>query len=112
MNANHDYEEMADRAEAGLLKPKGAPVRGGDAAQAGRELLLRATETNDLENAVRLAVGRPPLGANQTPPSKTWRVKAPAELDAALRELAAERGVGLSEIVREATLDYLRAHAS
>ena len=75
-------------------------------------MLLKATGERDLDSAVQLAVGRPSLGAEPKSPTKAWKVKAPADLDAAVRQLAAERGIGLSEIVREATLDYVRAHAS
>ncbi|NLC97565.1 MAG: CopG family transcriptional regulator [Actinomycetales bacterium] len=111
MNAN-EYDELADRAEAGQLKPQGDPIRGEKAAHAGAAQLLKAMETSSLEDAVRLAVGRPPLGSAQKAPTKTWRVKAPADLDAAVRELAAARGIGVSEIVREATINYLRTNAS
>lgn len=106
-----EYDKLADRAERGdlALKP-GRALRGRDAADAGQRMLMEATGQATIEEAARVALGRPRLGAEG--PSPVWRVRVPASLDDQVRALAAERHVPVSQVVREAVaaqLGYLTA---
>ncbi len=103
------YDELADRAERGELKPVGQVKRGAAAAAAGQAMLLRATGATSLDEAVEVTMGRPRLGEGR-PTVQPWKVKPTAELDAAARRLAQEQGMTLSQLVRDATRDYLRAN--
>lgn len=104
------YDELADRAERGELRPTGQPLHGGGAAAAGQAMLLRATGTRSLDDAVEVTLGRPRLGESKKT-VQPWRVKPTADLDAAARRLAAEEGKTLSQLIRDATRDYLQVHS-
>lgn len=57
--------------------------------------------------------GRPSLAAGRPAgTSPLWQVRAPRELDAAMRARAADEGRTFSEVLRDAASQYLNAHAS
>lgn len=66
---------------------------------------MDATGHSDPAEITRVALGRPPLGADG--PSPVWKVRAPAQLDAQVRAAAAARHVPVSQVVREAVAAYL-----
>ena len=104
-----DYERWADLAEAGLLRSvPGSAVHGEEAAASGRKLIFDATGTDNYEDAVKVALGRPRLDPD-TPSEKApmWRVRATPALDKALRERAKQEGRTLSEVLRRAAAEYL-----
>ena len=54
------FERDADRAEAGQLAPvDGTALHGEDAARLGRDLLMTATGADTIDEAIRIALGRP-----------------------------------------------------
>ena len=109
--SEHDYDELADAAEQGRLRPvAGTRVSGADAAAAAAADLKAATGADDLDQAVTLALGRPPLGRERGP-SPMWRVRADPALYAAVQDLAEQRGETVSTIVRQAVQAYLKTSA-
>ncbi|MDR1186904.1 MAG: ribbon-helix-helix domain-containing protein [Bifidobacteriaceae bacterium] len=104
------YEELADRAERGLLTVKpGTVLRGRAAAQAGRRDLLAATGASTLQEATRIALGRPPVGG--LGPSPVVHARVPRALKESLTELAAREHRRESEVVREALATYIDARS-
>ncbi len=70
MSAYDDYEALAAAAKAGELAPvPDTALRGAEAAAAGRAALLAATGADTIEEAGRLAIGRPWIG--EEAPSST-----------------------------------------
>jgi hypothetical protein len=70
MTHNNDYDALAARAEAGELRSiPGTTVRSAAAVDAGRNALMLATGTDNIEDATRVALGRTLLGASPLPPS-------------------------------------------
>lgn len=108
-----DYTELAARAEAGALLPKKGTVRRGPAAAAAAQrALIDAAGTNDLESAVRVAKGRPRLDAT-APASHVWKVRPTPFLDEQVRLVAQERGISISQVVRDAVAQYVQTpHAT
>lgn len=103
----NEYDELADRAEQGLLAGKPETRRRGPAAaERGQDALLRATGASSVDEATQVALGRPRLGTRG--PSPVWRVRATEQLDEQVRALAAERHVPVSQVVREAVAAYVR----
>ncbi|HTL41963.1 MAG TPA: ribbon-helix-helix protein, CopG family [Pseudolysinimonas sp.] len=104
-------DALARRAERGELRPvPGTQRYGPEAAAAGRDALLLATGETTIEDATRVALGRPRLGEQRD--AATWRIRAPRALDETLTELAHQANTSRSEIVRIAVAEYARAHAS
>lgn len=109
MSAN--YEDLAARAERGELAVKTGTVRRGDEARAhAREALMEATGTATLDDAIRLAVGRPPVGAPRGA-SPVVRTRVPQAIKDRLTLIAAREHRTESAIVREAVAAYVRAAA-
>ena len=84
---NHEYETLADRAEAGELSIiPGTIRRGAEARAEATRLLMEATGAQRVEDVIPLAVGRPRAG-QESGPSPTVRTvgnhsKPPAEFTA------------------------------
>ncbi len=103
------YADLAERAERGELRPIGRPKRGAEAAAEGRRLIMEASGASSLEEAFRLALGRPPVAEAGRGPSPTWRLRTSPELDDAVRRVAQERGVPVALVIREAVAQYVAA---
>lgn len=104
-----DYDELARRAEAGELTVKPGTVRRGpEAAEAARAALLDATGTTSLEDATRVAVGRPSLGHEGRSP--VVRARVPQALKDRVQQLAATQHRKESQIVRDALAAYVQTH--
>ena len=102
MNTDTDWEAFAEKAEAGALAPvEGTELRGAAAAHDGRETLMAATGTDSIEEATRVALGRPPLDA-QGRDNVTWKVRAPAQLNDIAADLARREGKTVSALIRDA----------
>ena len=101
------YAELAERAERGELRPAGRVKRGPEAAAEGRRLIMEATGASSVEEAFRLALGRPPVAEAGRGPSPTWRLRTSPELDDAVRRVARERGVPVALVIREAVAQYV-----
>jgi hypothetical protein len=107
----NDYEDLAAQAETGTLRTiPGTTRTGTDAAAAGRAALLEATGTDTLEDATRVALGRPRVGEGRST-TVVWKVRASEQLDAMATDLAREQGMNLSVLVRDAVAEYVRTHA-
>jgi hypothetical protein len=62
-----DYDELAARAERGELTPiPGTARRGSTAQDASRADLMAATGADTLDQAVAIAIGRPPLASEDS----------------------------------------------
>jgi hypothetical protein len=106
-----DYDDLAARAEGGDLTPIPGTVRtAAEAAAAGRAALLAVTGADTIEEATRLALGRPRVGEARRP-SVVWKVRASPQLDKLATDLAKHQGMTLSVLVRDAVADYIRVHA-
>ncbi|MCH9738867.1 MAG: hypothetical protein K0U42_08980 [Actinomycetia bacterium] len=103
------YADLAERAERGELHPIGRPTRGAEAAAEGRSLIMEATGASSVEEAFRLALGRPPVAEAGRGPSPTWRLRTSPELDDAVRRVAQKRGVPVALVIREAVAQYVAA---
>lgn len=87
------------------MKP-GTVRRGTKAAEAARHALMDATGTATIEEAARVAVGRPPLGHQGRSP--VLRARVPQALKDQVQQLAASQHRKESEIVRDALIAYVR----
>lgn len=104
-----NYDELAAQAAAGQLAPKqGSVQRGSAAADSGRRLLMDATGAETVDEAVKIARGRRRLDA-PAPDEVTWRVRTTGALDREVRHLADVRGQTISQVVRDAVANYVRA---
>lgn len=83
--------------------------RGEGAAEAARDALINATETTTIEEATRVAVGRPSVGNEGRSP--VVRARVPQALKEKVEQLAASQHRKESEIVREALADYVSRDA-
>ena len=108
MTDTYDWDKLSDAAEAGELQPvAGSALHGEDAAASGRALLLAATGAATLEEATRVALGRPRLDDDRAE-SVMWRVRATGRLDSIVAELADREGISRSALIREAVAEYAR----
>lgn len=101
--------------DAPQARPSERTLRGQDARAAARAQLLAAAGDDPEQLALirRASTGRPPLEETDEPgPSPMWKVRAPRALDEALRARAEAEGRNLSEVLRSAAAEYLKAHAS
>ena len=106
MTVEYDWDALAEQAEAGTLVPvAGTALYGEAAAAAGREILMAATGTTTIEEATRVALGRPRLGA-PLEENVTWKVRAPSALDHMVEELAKREGKSRSALIRAAVAEY------
>lgn len=110
MSDDRRYAELASRAERGELRGiPGTQLHGEDATAAARGLIFTATATRTVDEAARVALGRPRLGEANRKETTTWRVRTPAPLDERAREAAAAQGMSLSEYIRRAVARQISA---
>lgn len=103
------YEELAQKAERGELRPTGKQLHGRAAAEASQKLIMEATETQTIEDATRVALGRPRLAEEEDrQPNVPWKLVAPAKLDAEVEEARKPRGLNRSQYIRRAVTNQLR----
>ncbi|UDM10708.1 ribbon-helix-helix protein, CopG family [Clavibacter michiganensis subsp. michiganensis] len=105
-----NYDDLAARDERGELAPiPGTDLHGSAAADAGRAMLMDATGTDTLDDAMAVALGRPRFDAEE-PAGPMWKVRATKALDEQVEALAKRQGHNnKSRIIREATAAYIRA---
>jgi hypothetical protein len=78
-----DYEELAGQAERGeLTRVKGSELHGEAAREDARNILMAFTGAATIEEAGRIARGRPRLEDEGSGESPVWKVHAPRNLDA------------------------------
>lgn len=108
----HDeYEVLADRAERGELVPVARTAKKGSArsrAEAVR-LLMDATGADEPEQAIKIATGRPKVGAGTSGPSPVVRARVPEALKAEVLALAVREHIKESDVVRQALAEYISA---
>lgn len=108
-------EALAKWAEsdAPTINPAAVIHRGTpDSRAAARDLLLAAADSPAETAQITNLGGRPSLAADgPVGASPLWQVRAPRDLDKALRDRAAAEGRTLSEVVRAAALQYLGTNA-
>lgn len=110
MSDTYDWSALADKAERSGLRPvEGTAVKGQEAAARGAAMLLAATSTESIEDATRVALGRPKIG--EVRDNRVWRVRTTVELDEAVIDLANREGRTRSEVIRAAVVEYAQAHA-
>ncbi len=103
------YWEEDAKVERGEYPPNPAcPVLAGHEARAtSRQQLMWATDTDSLEAAIAVALGRPRLSAE---PNETVKVRTPRPLAEGLRQIARQQGVTLSQVARTAWAEFLERH--
>jgi hypothetical protein len=102
------YEALADAVERGdLAAEAGSVLRGEDAAAAGRQMLMAATDASTVEGAQRMAVGRPRGGHSKGGASPEVHIRVEPEMRDALRARAKREGKTVSEVGRAALDRYL-----
>lgn len=112
MTKHPDWDDMAAMEQAGKLDPiPGTERRGEDAAAHARELLMNATATDNIDDAARIAIGRPRL-SDDNRETVTWKVRATAVLDDLAGDLAQRQGKTRSALIRDAVAEYVRNHAA
>lgn len=102
------YQTQADLVEAGEFG-SGEITRGAAAALAGQKMLMAATGGANIEEATRLAMGRPRVGRNKGR-SPDLHIKISPETNSILDSLVIQTGQTRSEIGREALVAYLHVH--
>lgn len=112
MSETYDWNALAEQAEAGRLTPvEGTRLRDEQAARAGSEALLAATGVDSVDEAQRIALGRPRLDA-EGEASVTWKIRASTKLDNIVDEMALREGRTRSALIRDAVAEYARLHYS
>ena len=110
MTDNYDWDALSEAAEAGALPTiPGTIRRGEEAAASGRAALLTATGASTLEDATKIALGRPRLDDDRVE-TVVWRVRATGKLDRIVADLADREGLSRSALIREAVAEYARTH--
>lgn len=113
-----NYDELAQWAEsdAPKIRPDAVVHRGtAESHAAARALLADALDAQGQDDAVLIerGAGRPSLAADgPAGKSPLWQIRAPRDLDEALRARAEAEGRSFSEVLRDAATEYLAKHAS
>lgn len=114
-----DYDKLAEWAEsdAPAIRPDAMVRRGTPQSRAAALAMLQDAAGDDPAGLDLLerssGGGRPSLAANgPAGKSPLWQIRAPRDLDAALRARAEAEGRSFSEVLRDAATEYLAAHAS
>lgn len=111
MSHHEDYEQLARAAEAGQLPATPDTVtRGPAAAEAARTALLEATGTTSIDDATRIAIGRPSLDRQGQGRSPVVRARVPQALKDQVQQLAEAQHRKESDILRDALETYLHTH--
>lgn len=108
---NEYYDDLAQWAEN--LDPD-TTVFGEVSDKDHQELVeaILASDDPDMKAAVKASGGRPTLDPKETGPSPLWTLRAPASLDAQMREIADKKGLSFSELVRLAATEYVNKHTT
>ena len=101
------YDALAEKAERGQLRPIASTIKRGASASA-TDLLLEATGASGPEEITKLAVGRPPVGAERGP-SPTVRARVPRALKDRVVTLSNVQARKESDIVHSAVSAYMDA---
>ena len=112
MSDSDDWNVLAEQAAAGQLAPvAGTILRGDAAARAGADALRAATGVDSIDEAKRIARGRPRLDA-EGETSVTWKIRASTALDRIVDDMALREGRTRSALIRDAVAEYARIHHS
>jgi hypothetical protein len=112
MTHENDYDALAARAEAGELRSvPGTAKRAAEDPDAGRRALMLATGTDSLEEATRVALGRPRLDTEPRPKVPYWKVRPTKQLDSLVKTFALEHETNLSDVVRRSVAEYIQNHS-
>jgi len=105
-HSDADYDALVERLhEPGVVRPSSRVLHGDDAAAESQRLLMRATGTGTIDDAVRVALGRPRLDAQA--PGPLWKVRTTKALDDKVRVIAEQLGITRSEVIRDAVNAYV-----
>jgi hypothetical protein len=107
------YEALAEKAECGdfLMEPGGQVLHGQEAVDEGRRILMWATETDTVEDALKTARRGHPRLSPGTGRSPVVRARLEESDYAALETMAEETGKTQSELVRQGVKLVLAAAA-
>lgn len=115
---NYDKLAQWSESDAPSVRPDAVVHRGTpESRAAARAMLEDALEIHDEVDAVLIergsGGGRPSLAAGgPAGKSPLGQIRAPKDLDAALRARAEAEGRSFSEVLRDAATEYLVKHAS
>jgi len=102
---SRDYRGLLERIEDGGIRPiPGSERRGEASAAQGRQILMEATGTASLDEAMQVALGRPRKTAVRT---RTVKAVMPEPMAARVQALARQRQVSTAQVLRTATAEYL-----
>jgi hypothetical protein len=109
MSTKNDALAAWAASEAPTVDPASVVYRGTPESHAAvREQLLTAADSPGDVKAIENLGGRPSLAADgPAGKSPTWQVRAPRDLDEALRARAAAEGRSISDVLRDAATRYL-----
>jgi len=100
------YSELDERYTRGdfSLKNAGPPLHGQAAQESGRAMLMWATNTDNIKDAMAVALGRP---KKDSTPTKTVKAVMPEPMANQMHHLARLRKVSAAQLVRDAVAEYL-----
>ena len=100
-----EYEALVERLhQPGAVQPSSHALYGDAAVVDSQHLLMRATGTHSIDDATRVALGRPRLDAES--PGPLWKVRTTKALDDKVRTIAEQLGITRSEVIRAAVNAY------
>jgi len=109
-NKDRDYRELLARIESGEVSPiPGSEHHGEASALQGQQLLLEATGTTTIDEAINVALGRP---RKEAVPTTTVKAVMPKPMAARVHRLAQRQQVSAAQILRTATAEYLEKMAA
>ncbi|RBP99039.1 hypothetical protein [Bifidobacterium xylocopae] len=102
-----EFDEMERKVASGEVAGSGHPNRcpGG-----GARLLMQATGAGSLEEAERIALGRPRVGEEKHGRSPVVRFVAPERVKEGVEQQARRRGINASEMWRQIAEQFLAAN--
>jgi len=107
---DRDYQGLLDRIKAGEVRPIPGTERQGEASAArGRQILMEATGTTTVDEAMRVALGRPRKTAVRT---RTMKAVMPEPMAERVHVLAQRQQVSTAQVLRTATAEYLERMAA
>ena len=102
---NSDYEDLLARLEIdGVRSIPGNLLKGPEAASVGQSLMMEATGTTNVTDAMAVALGRPRKSAT---PTTVVKAAMPDPMVQRVRQLARRQKVSTAQVLRVATAEYL-----
>ena len=109
-NTQRDDRALLTRIEAGEVRPvPGTELYGEAAAALGQQILMEATDTATITEAISVALGRP---RREAVPTTTVKAVMPKPMAQRVHLLAQRQNVSAAQVLRAATAEYLEKMAA